>query len=246
MRKLFLHVGFAKCGSTSLQAALSEAPGIVFPKSGNHGGEHLALALKLRGIDDWTRQYFDESWVEQGMAGLMAEIGSSTETVVLSSERLAAMTEAEIAAVKAMFPDFDIQVIVVRRDVQRFLSSTWRHAVFHHDFGEAYEAFLEQFKTFNFGDASTKFGQHFPVHGFDMEAPDYAASLGALIGTTIEIPRANVGVPLEFAKLLQRTHALLGSEEFKKRFDTKTKKSMLAVWTGRATIVIEPMDALLF
>lgn len=246
MRKLFLHVGFAKCGSTSLQAALADAPCIVFPKSGNHGGEHLALALTLRGIDDWTRQYFDEAWVEQGMVGLMAEIAASTQTVVLSSERLAAMNETEIAALKAMFPDFDIHVIVVRRDAQRYLSSTWRHAVFHHDFGETYEAFLERFKAFNFGDAETKFGRHFTVHGFDMEAPDYAASLGAEIGTTIEIPRTNVGVPLEFAELLQNTHALLGTEEFKKRFDTKTKKAMLAVWNNRTSVDIEPITAPLF
>jgi hypothetical protein len=246
MRKLFLHIGFAKCGSTSLQAAMSEAAGIVFPKSGNHGGEHLSLALTLRGIDDWTRQYFDESWVDHGMAGTMAEIKSSTETVVLSSERLAAMTEDQIAAVKAMFPDFDIQVILIRRDVQRYLSSTWRHAVFRHDLGENYEVFLERFKTFDFGDVGTKFSKRFPVHSFDMEAPDYATSLGALIGTTVEIPRANVGVPLELAQLLQRTHVLLGTEEFKKRFDRDTKEAMLAVWTGHATARIEPIDAKLF
>jgi hypothetical protein len=246
MRKLFLHVGFAKCGSTSLQVALSEAPRIVFPKSGNHVGEHLALALTLRGIDDWTRQYFDESWVEHGMAGTVAEIKSSTETVVLSSERLAAMSEDEISVVKAIFPDFDIQIILVRREEQRFLSSTWRHAVFHHDFGESYEKFLEPGRVLDFDNVVSKFGKHFPVHSFDMEAPDYATSLGALIGTTIEIPHANVGVPLELAQLLQRTHALLGTEEFKKRFDSDTKEAMLAVWTGRATAKIEPINANLF
>lgn len=246
MRNLFIHAGFAKCGSTSLQAALSEAPGIVFPESGNHGGEHLALALRLRGIDDWTRQFFDETWVEEAMAGMMAEIASTSDPVVLSSERLTAMDETEIATLKALFPSFNIQIITVRRDIQRYLSSTWRHAVFRHDFAESYEAFLERFKNFSFGDADHKFSQHFTTHSFDMEADDYVEAVGALIGTTLDIPRANVGVPLELAKLLQHTHTLMGSEEFKKRFDSKTKASLLEVWRGEATVEIEMMTAPLF
>lgn len=246
MRKLFLHVGFAKCGSTSLQSALSAAPNIVYPKSGNHGGEHLAFALAIRGIDDWTRQFFDESWVESGQADLMVEIGSSTENVILSSERLAAMTEAEIERVSEMFSDFEIHVVIVRREIQRYLSSTWRHAVFRHDYGECYEAFLNHFKSFTFGDVEKKFSSHFPVHVFDMEACDYAEEIGELLGTTVEIPRANVGVPMDLASLLQKTHALLGTEEFKKRFDTKTKQSMLDVYNGHATAEIEPINAPLF
>lgn len=246
MRKLFLHAGFAKCGSTSLQAALSRAPGILFPASGNHGGEHLALALVLRGIDDWTRQFFDPSWVASGYAGLMEEIRSSTETVVLSSERLVAMTEPEILRLKALFPDFDMQVIIVRRDLQRYLASTWRHAVFRHDFGESYAAFLDRFRDFDFGNAEARFRAHFPVHSFDMDAPDYAVALGALIGIPLDMPRANVGVPMEFAMLLQQAHALLGTREFRKRFDVATKKAMLDVWNAKTQVEIEPMTAPLF
>lgn len=246
MRKLFLHAGFAKCGSTSLQAALSVAPGIVFPKAGNHGGEHLALALALRGIDDWTRQFFDEAWVAEGLAGIMRDIRAGSQTVVLSSERLAALTEDEIARLQSLFPDFTIAVILVRRDLERYLSSTWRHAVFRHDFGESYDAFRERFRSFRFDDAGVRFGRHFPVHEVDMDAPGYAAALGTLIGTTLEIPRANVGVPMGLAVLLQQTHALLGTAEFTRRFDARTKAGMLAVWTGEKTVRIDPMTAPLF
>lgn len=246
MRKLFLHVGYAKCGSTSLQAALSVAPNIVFPKSGNHGGEHLAFALTIRGIDDWTRQYFDDSWVEREQASMMAEIESSIDTVMISSERLAAMTPAEIEQVIDMFGEFEVHVVFVRRDIQRYFSSTWRHAVFRHDYGESYEAFLDYFKNFTFGEAETKFRRYFPVHSFDMEAPHYAEKIGALLETTVEIPRANVGVPMELAELLQKTHVLLGSKEFKKRFDAETKNSMLRTWNGHATTEIEPINTPLF
>lgn len=246
MRKLFLHVGFAKCGSTSLQTALMKAPNIVFPKCGNHGGEHLAFALAIRGIDDWTRQYFDDEWIQLGLAGQMEEIRSSQDTVVLSSERLAAMSEAEIVKVSEMFPDFDIQVIIVKRDVQRYLSSTWRHAVYHHDYCETYETFLERFKDFSFGNAEEKFSSFFPVHCLDVEAPDFPQSIGNLLKTTVEFSHTNVGVSLEFANILQKTHALLGSVEFKKRFDAATKELMLDVWRGQSTVEIEPLDAILF
>lgn len=246
MRKLFLHAGFAKCGSTSLQAALSVAPGIVFPKSGNHGGEHLALALALRGVDDWTRQFFDEAWAAEGLAGIMREIRADSQTVVLSSERLAALSEAEIARLRALFADFSIEVILVRRDLERYLSSTWRHAAFRHDFGESYDAFRDRFRSFRFDDAGARFGQHFKVHEYDMDAPGHAAALGALIGTTLVMPRANVGVPMGLATLLQQTHARLGTAEFTRRFDARTKAGMLAVWTGDKTVRIDPMTAPLF
>lgn len=246
MRKLFLHVGFAKCGSTSLQAALANATGILCPKSGNHGGEHLALALELRGVDNWTRKFFDETWVAAGMAGIWEEIAASDLPVVLSSERLAAMTVPEIERAVEMFRDFDVEIILIRRDIQRYLSSTWRHAVYRHDFGDSYEAFLERFKNFSFGDAKSKFAPYFPVHTFDMEDADYVPSLEALIGTKLELPKSNVGVPFEFASLLQKTHALMGSKAFKQRFDAPTKQKMLQVWSGNASVEIEPMQAPLF
>ena len=206
----------------------------------------MALALTLRGIDDWTRQFFDEPWVEKAQESMMNEINSSSGPVVLSSERLAAMTPDQIILFKTLFAEFDIHVILVWRDVDSYLSSTWRHAVYRHDFAETYEDFLDRFENFSFGSAQTKFKQHFDVHDFNIDAADYASSLGELIGTTLEIPRANVGIPLEFAKLLQTTHALLGSEEFKKRFDSATKKNMLAVWNGQSVVEIEPMAAPLF
>lgn len=246
MRKLFLHVGFAKCGSTSLQAAMSQAPEIVFPQSGNHGGEHLALALTLRGLDDWTRQYFDEDWVTSGQAGLLEEIQNSSGTVMLSSERLAAMSETEIEDVRAMFPDFEIHVILVRRDLTRYHSSTWRHAVFRHDYAEPYETFLEHRKNFTFGEAEAKFRAFFPVHVFNMDAPDYAEQLGGLTGTVVAFTHANIGVPMELAKLLSDTHRLLGSTEFKKCFDSAAKNHMLEVWSGQASVTLDHMDAPLF
>ena len=246
MRKLYLHVGLPKCGSTSLQKGLMNAPNILFPNSGNHGGEHLAFALTIRGLDSWTRQFFDEAWVEREQSNLYGELNKTQAPVVISSERLAAMTNAEIEKVSELFPGFEIHIIICRRDYKSYMSSIWRHAVFRHDYGENYETLLEHLKNFNFDDVETKFQIFFPTHTFTIEDDNYAESIGALIGTKIELPRVNVGVPFELAKLLQQTHILLGSEEFKKKFDQKTKNQMLAVWNKHSNVTIEPMTAPLF
>ena len=130
--------------------------------------------------------------------------------------------------------------------MERFLSSLWRHAVFEHDYGETFESFPEKFTNFRFGDVAVKFSRHFPVHEFDMDAPDYVKSLETLIQTELEIPHANIGVPLDFAKLLQRNHSLLGTEKFQIRFDYETKVHMLEVWKGNTSVEIKPPLAILF
>ncbi len=218
----------------------------LLPKAGTHGGEHLALALALRGVDDWTRRYFDETWVSREMSKLAQEIESTSETLVLSSERLAALPATEFGRLRDTFPNCEIHIIIVFRDLQRYLSSTWRHAVFRHDYGEEFLVFLERFKNFSFGDAELKFAKEFPVHAFNMDVPDYEASVGSLVGTTIRITHENVGVPMEYAQLLQKVHSLLGTREFQKRFDPATKKRMLEVWNGTVSVEIDPISAPLF
>ena len=246
MKKIFLHVGFAKCGSTSLQAALSRAPGILFPTSGNHGGEHLAFILGIRGIDDWTRQYFNESWVERENIRLMTEIHEGIGTIVLSSERLAASTPLEIERIGRVLAGFEVHIVIVKRDIQKYLNSTWRHAVFFHDFGESYDSFVSRFENFSFGDIESKFSQFFQVHCFNMDSPQYLDDIGGLLGTKLDIEHLNVGVPMDFAKLLQKTHSLLGSRDFKERFSFETKQSMLAMWNGEGIREMDSLDVDLF
>ncbi len=246
MRKLFLHVGFAKCGSTSLQHALTKAPGIFYPKSGNNAGEHLSLPLFIRGVDEWTRQFFDEAWVAENHKALMEEIASSTGDVALSSERLAAMTLDEISCLPLLFPKFEIHILFVKRSVEKYLKSTWRHAGTRHDVAEDYDTFFERTKNFSLGDAQKKFSPLFPVHTFDMDSPDYSQNIGKLLSTTIELPQSNVGVPFQFAQFLQKTHVLLGSRRFKEIYDPQTKREMLAVELGQATMEIDKFNVNLF
>ncbi len=247
MPKLFLHVGFAKCGSTSLQDALKVAPHIYYPRSGVNGSEHLGLALKIRGIDDWTRQFFDETWVNQQNTALQLELkNKKNEPIVLSSERLAAMSEQEISSIKTMLASFQVELVIVKRQRDAYLKSTWRHAVFYHDYALSYEEFYSKMGNFSFDGAIEKFKKHFLVHVFDLDDPDYEKHLNHLLGTKITLPKSNVGVPSGFASLLQQTHALMGSQKFKSVYDMPTKQSMLSAFHGSVKHSIDPIDAPLF
>ena len=245
-RQLFLHVGIAKCGSTSLQAALSSTTGVLYPTSGRHGGEHLAFALRIRGVDNWTSQFFDQSWVDTENTRLMQEIQAGTGVLVMSSERLAASTREEIERIADVLSGFEVRIIIVKRDLDSYIKSTWRHSVFFHDLAEGYEAFVDRFKDFTFDEIEDRFRAIFPLHCFNLDAPNYGEEIGALLGTKLNIPIQNVGVPMALAELLQKTHALLGTEEFKKRFDAETKQSMLDVWNGTTKRLIQALDAVLF
>lgn len=246
MRKLFLHVGFAKCGSTSLQEALLGGRGIYFPKSGVNGAEHLSLPLYIRGVDDWTRQYFDEVWAESQHSAMLHEISDVPGDVFISSERLAAMSEEEIKRLLGIFSDFQIEIVIVERRIEKYLGSTWRHAVFYHDYAVDYEDFLAKMNDFSFGRTEELFSKYFPVHVFDMDDEAYPKNLGHLIGTTIDMPRSNVGVPMSFAKLLQELHKLMGSKDFKALFTPQRKARMLEVVHGKRGVDIEPILAPLF
>lgn len=245
-RKIFIHVGFPKCGSTSLQQALQSADGVCYPLSGTHALEHLCLPLHLKGVDPWTARWFSEEWVDAELAKLMDEVRASRSDVVLSSERLASLSPDEVTGLATLLEGLDVSVIVVIRDRERFLDSLWRHAVFRHDYHVSRDDFLATMKDFSFDDCERRFARVFPVHVLNMDQPDYAQVLSSLLGSTISIPHANTGVPGELAEILQRNHALLGTEQFTKSFPPHVKDAMLRALKGEITPEISAFEVPIF
>lgn len=241
-RTLFVHIGFPKCGSTSLQAALAQSPDVVFPEAGRHGGEHLAIPLKIKGVDEWTGQWFSQTWVDTQLPLLMQEIEAAEQPVFVSSERLASSEPEHIQALKEMFKGWSIEIVVVTRKLPDFIDSTWRHAVYRHDYHRSRQAFFEDFETFSFQPAIDYFARYFPVHELDLYAPDFEDKFRALTGISIALQRENVGASSELAELLQRVHSLLGSAEFKKRFPAHVKEDMLAAMQGTTTPEFDVFD----
>jgi hypothetical protein len=244
--KIHVHVGFPKCGSTSLQQAMNSADGVCYPQSGTHALEHLCLPLHLKGVDRWTAQWFSEQWVETELQKLMDEIHASSTDVFLSSERLVSLSPDEVTGLAALLNGFDVSVLVVIRKRERFLDSLWRHAVFRHDYHVSWEDFLEKMKGFSFGDCERRFAGTFPVRVFNMDQPEYAQDLSTFLGTTVSIPHANTGVPSALAELLQRNHALLGTEQFRRSFPPQVKDAMRRALAGETAPEFNAFDVPLF
>jgi hypothetical protein len=246
--KLFVHVGYAKCASTSLQEALRDGTGILYPRAGRLSpqAEHLSLPLHLKGIDDYTRQWVSDEWVQTQHAALMQEISESDKSVVVSSERLASLQPDQITRMAQLFEPYDTRVIVLYRDRETYLDSTWRHAVYNHDYAVDYASFQKFSADFQFGEIIPLFEKHFPVSAFNIEEAGFDRQVMELTGATFSLGRVNAGVPFEFAEILQRQHVALGSKTFKAIFTTDVKATMLASWQSQTRPEIDSFTDPLF
>jgi hypothetical protein len=246
--KLFVHVGYAKCGSTSLQEALRDGTGILYPRSGrlSQQAEHLSLPLHLKGIDDYTRQWVSNEWVQTQHAALMREISESDKTVIVSSERLASLQPDQITQMAHLFEPYDTRIVVLYRDRENYLNSTWRHAVYNHDYAVDYPTFQRQTGGFDFNAIISLFEKHFPVFMFNIDDVGCDQNIMALTGASFSLRRVNVGVPFELAELLQRQHVLLGSQTFKAIFTRAVKTTMLASCLSPTRPEIAPFTDPLF
>jgi hypothetical protein len=246
--KLFVHVGYAKCASTSLQEALRDGTGILYPRAGrlSSQAEHLSLPLHLKGIDDYTRQWVSDEWVQMQHAALMQEISESDKSVVVSSERLAGLQPDQIARMAQLFELYDTRIVILHRDREKFLNSTWRHVVYKHDYAVDYASFQELTADFQFGQIVPLFEKHFPVSMFNIEEVGFDRQIMELTGATFSLGRVNAGVPFEFAEILQQQHVALGSKTFKAIFTTDVKATMLASWQSQTRPAIDPYTDPLF
>ena len=228
--KIFIHVGYAKCGSTSLQEALRAGTGVFFPQAGTNlpACAHISLPLFLKGMDDYTRQYISDEWVQAQHGLMMDQIRGSEQSVFLSSERLASLNSSQIEKLKGLFAGSQVEIIIIVRDREKYLNSTWRHAVFYHDYSVDYESFLKNMAGFQFGSIIPKFSTHFPVHIFNLDDESFESSIKDLTGAQFNFGKANTGVPQHLADLLQRQHVLVGSKLFKEIFPKHVKNKMLS------------------
>jgi hypothetical protein len=226
--KLFIHVGYAKCGSTSLQEGLRNGTGVFFPEAGTYfpSSEHISIALSLIGMDDYTRQYITDDWVQQQHALMINLVNESEQTVVLSSERLISLDFRQLEILKSLFPKREIEIIIIVRDREKYLSSTWRHLVFEHDYHIDYQAFREMRADFEFEPAIEKFRQFFPVHVLNLDGEKIEQQIKYLTGADLTLPESNIGVSQTVANFLQQQHIQMGSYLFKDVYTKKVKQKI--------------------
>jgi hypothetical protein len=131
-KKVYLHIGLHKTGTTYLQnifrANREQLRGQAVEFPGGQGEPAQALAVwdlqgrRPRGVDD---KRIAGQW-----DALVAHVDrSSHPTALVSEERLSLCTPKQARAVVGAFADSDIEVIVTARDLGRIAVSAWQEAV---------------------------------------------------------------------------------------------------------------------
>ncbi len=133
--QVYLHVGFHKTGTTTLQSQFAasrrqlQRNGVLYPKSLCKSPGHHEIAWAFL-KPDWANNHYDAQAVLAHYRDVVA--GASQPKVVLSSEDLILLTRnpASMAAIRDAFTGHRVQVVVYIRDVFSHLASAYRQALY--------------------------------------------------------------------------------------------------------------------
>ena len=235
-RKTYLHVGAPKTGSTFLQRIawanreLLGSRGVFMP--GRAPVDHFRAGYDLRGFTtdpDNARVTVEGAW--NTMAATILD--RAEEIALVSDERLAACTEAEVErAVASLAPD-EVHVVYVTRDPAGLLSAEWQEHVKHGD-QRAFDAWLDDtlnpkghewyWKVHGVGDVLRRWGSvvpserlhllTLPPRGSDPELlwRRFCSLLGISPEGVDTDVRANVSLGVEGAELLRQVNEALPVE----------------------------------
>ncbi len=131
-RRVYLHVGLPKTGTTFLQASLLQnrgalhEDGVLYPG----GGERMFLAaVDVRGSHKaWGRK---RSEVEGSWDALARRARDHEGVTVLSQELLAGASARRVTAAMTMLTGLDVHVVVTARDPARQATAEWQEGVKH-------------------------------------------------------------------------------------------------------------------
>ena len=130
-RRVFLHIGTPKSGTTYLQEKLAlnrelvAKQGVTYPNT--RTGNHFEGALDL----------IEERWAGQREVArgqwpaLVGEARKAAGDVLISHEILAAATPAQVAAAMAAFAGDEVHVVLTARDLARQLPAEWQENIKH-------------------------------------------------------------------------------------------------------------------
>ena len=161
MKKVVIHAGFHKTGTTSLQHSLQastqqlKAAGFRYPivdQGTSQSGSVLALAdrgwgWQARGSKVIPKKVW-KKLVKQTLAG--------TDNVVLSSEFFSELDESQVRQVKAAFDGHNVQVVFTMRALDKLFPSTYQQSL-KSGSSYSYEAWLERTVNDYFGEQKTGF-----------------------------------------------------------------------------------------
>ena len=130
-RRVYLHVGTPKSGTSYLQDKLAlnrtalEQQELDYLRT--RRTSHFEPALDLIGV----RWAGEEKAARGQWDALVVEARRSRRHVLVSHEILAAATPAAVARAMASFPDHEVHVVVTARDLGRQIPAEWQEKVKH-------------------------------------------------------------------------------------------------------------------
>lgn len=225
-RRVVLHVGLPKTGTTYVQSVLWQnrallAPqGVLFPGSSRR--QHMWASMVVREHPGLANRNPNAA---RAWDGLLEEVGAWEGTAVVSHEFFGAATEEQAGRALERLGDTEVDLVVTARDVLTVTTSYWQEYVKHgfvaadlDDFPVPTEPWDEWgWPTLDLEGVLRRWGAHLPperVHVLVLPGPgaprtalleQYAGILGVdLTGFNTEEARTNASLGLVQAELLRR------------------------------------------
>jgi hypothetical protein len=135
MKKLVLHIGLHKTGTSSIQSFLQSIEqdslseyGFLYPKSCRVRDSHDLLAWSA--ASHYREGKYPTPPLEEVVSELLTELSNTTaDTIVLSSEFFWPMTRDDIASLCGHFKDYDLSAVVYVRNYLGFLKSAYGQGI---------------------------------------------------------------------------------------------------------------------
>lgn len=142
-KRVYLHIGTAKTGSSFLQATIAEhheefcKEGIYYPRVGRNAlfrdsGHHLLPVALMPARWEELSLHIPQESLNTVWDDLLTEISDIEETdIFISSEWFAfdVCDQQQIKKIRCLLSNFDVKIIVVFRDVVDFVNSSYSQRV---------------------------------------------------------------------------------------------------------------------